>query len=588
MKRESFVWGIAGPVIRSRVSFSVIMYEVVHVGVQRLLGEVVRVRAGEVDIQVYENADGLQVGDPLSFTGRLLSVELAPGLLGSVLDGIGRPLKVLGEDGVFLKRGAYLSPIHRQRTWRFVPRSSVGDEIASGDVVGTVQECDAVMHSIMVPPGFSGSVVRSVLPEGEYPVDAQVVTTDGWSLSMVQSWDVRRPRPVSRRLPLERPLITGQRVLDTLFPLAMGGAAVLPGGFGTGKTVTQQAVAKWCDADVIVYIGCGERGNEMTEVLEEFPQLKDPYREAPLMDRMVLIANTSNMPVAAREASVYLGITVAEYYRDMGLNVALMADSTSRWAEALREIGGRLEEMPGEEGYPAYLGSRLAEYYERAGRCRPLGKPDREGSVTVINAVSPAGGDFSEPVTQTSLRLSGVFWALDKGLAQQRHFPSIHWNQSYSLYDQELQGFYEKELSSEWIDLRGFLRDKLASEKELRSLVQLVGRDGLSELDKWTLTFVDLLKTVYLQQNAFDPADACTYPRKQAMLLQGLRDLDARILRAMEDGLRFEDLSGLTLLQDLLSLRLRDENQLEAAFSHWLEELDETLKNAAVHPNGSL
>jgi V/A-type H+-transporting ATPase subunit A len=370
--------------------------------------------------------------------------------------------------------------------------------------------------------------------------------------------------------------------LDTLFPLALGGAAVLPGGFGTGKTVTQQSIAKWCNADVIIYIGCGERGNEMTEVLEEFPELKDPYRDAPLMDRMILIANTSNMPVAAREASVYLGITMAEYYRDMGLNVAIMADSTSRWAEALREIGGRLEEMPGEEGYPAYLGTRLAEYYERSGRSVLLGSPEREGSITVINAVSPAGGDFSEPVTQASLRLSGVFWALDKALAQQRHFPSIQWNQSYSLYEQEMERFYREEVSDLWDDLKAFLRGRLALERELRNLVQLVGRDGLSDKDKWILSFVDILKSVYLQQNAFDDVDASSSLKKQFSLLSNLKRLDDVVVGALSSGARLETISDFPMVRDLLDLRGQNEASMDRNFSSWISKLEEKLKASVV------
>ncbi|EFC92241.1 H+transporting two-sector ATPase alpha/beta subunit central region [Dethiosulfovibrio peptidovorans DSM 11002] len=582
MRRESTIWGIAGPVIRAGVDFPVSMYEVVHVGRQRLLGEVVRIQKGTVDIQVYENADGIAVGDPLFFSGNLLSVELAPGLLGSVFDGIGRPLKVLGKEGPFLERGRSIPTVDRSKLWHFIPLLKVGDRVESGDVVGTVEECEAVEHHIMAPPDFRSSKILSILEEGDYTVDTVLATCDGGDISMSQRWDVRRSRPVGKRLNLDRPLITGQRVLDTLFPLALGGAAVLPGGFGTGKTVTQQSIAKWCNADVIIYIGCGERGNEMTEVLEEFPELKDPYRDAPLMDRMILIANTSNMPVAAREASVYLGITMAEYYRDMGLNVAIMADSTSRWAEALREIGGRLEEMPGEEGYPAYLGTRLAEYYERSGRSVLLGSPEREGSITVINAVSPAGGDFSEPVTQASLRLSGVFWALDKALAQQRHFPSIQWNQSYSLYEQEMERFYREEVSDLWYELKAFLRGRLALERELRNLVQLVGRDGLSDKDKWILSFVDILKSVYLQQNAFDDVDASSSLKKQFFLLSNLKRLDDMVVGALSSGARLEAISDFPMVRDLLDLRGQDEVSMDRNFSSWISKLEEKLKASVV------
>ncbi|SMG09595.1 V-type ATP synthase subunit A [Dethiosulfovibrio salsuginis] len=581
MNNKSSIWGIAGPVVKTIVDFSVLMYEVVYVGPQMLLGEIVRVKGKLVDIQIYETPDGLSVGDTILFSGKLLSVELGPGLLGSVLDGIGRPLRTLGADGDFLERGKLIPSIDHSKKWHFIPMVSSGDRVSPGDVIGVVRECQAIENLITVPPDQNGGILAYIAPEGDYDLDYPVAIYDEINLFMVQRWDVRRARPILERLPLSSPLITGQRVLDTLFPVAQGGAAVLPGGFGTGKTVTQQSVAKWCNADVIVYIGCGERGNEMTEVLEEFPSLKDPYRDAPLMERMVLIANTSNMPVAAREASVYLGMTVAEYYRDMGLSVAVMADSTSRWAEALREIGGRLEEMPGEEGYPAYLGTRLAEYYERAGRASVLGKPNREGAITVINAVSPAGGDFSEPVTQASLRLSGTFWALDKSLAHQRHFPSINWNQSYSLYDKELEAFF-CEVSPDWHTLRSFLKEKLSSEKALKSLVQLVGRDGLSERDKWTLAFVDIIKAVYLQQNAFDPADASCSIKNQEALMSCLRDLDRVVLDAISSGLSCDFVYDRPIIRDLLSLRGLTPNDLRQSFVLWLDSLKEDIKSSTV------
>lgn len=582
MEKKSDIWAIAGPVIKTIVNFSVLMYEVVHVGSKGLLGEVIRIKGDKVDIQVYENSDGLAIGDPVVFSGNLLSVELAPGLLGAVFDGIGRPLRILGKDGVFLERGRSIPTVDHDRTWHFVPCRSIGESVGPGDVLGYIQECEAVKNAVSLPPGHPRGELSFMAEEGDYRIDHKIATVSGKDISMVQRWDVRRPRPVSKRLPLSSPLLTGQRILDTLFPLALGGAAVLPGGFGTGKTVTQQSVAKWCNADVIVYIGCGERGNEMTEVLEEFPFLKDPYRDAPLMERMVLIANTSNMPVAAREASVYLGITIAEYYRDMGLQVAIMADSTSRWAEALREIGGRLEEMPGEEGYPAYLGTRLAEYYERAGRSTALGTPYREGSITVINAVSPAGGDFSEPVTQASLRLSGTFWALDKSLAQQRHFPSINWNQSYSLYVPELENYYKNEFSPEWIDLRNFIKERLSSEKELKNLVQLVGRDGLSDGDKWTLAFVDVIKAVYLQQNAFDPSDASSSPEKQALLLLCMRELYYAVADRLSDRCGFDAIAGIPIIRDLLSLRSLTCDRLRADFGSWLRTLTGKIDESAV------
>lgn len=586
MNNTSTVWGIAGPVIKTRVNFMVKMYEVVFVGDERLLGEVVRIRGDVVDIQVYENADGLAVGAPVNFSGNLLSVELGPGILGSVLDGIGRPLKVLAQKGAFLERGQSVFTLNRDKDWFFEPSVKAGDMVLPGDIIGHVQECKAILHPVIVPLFYKGGEVMETPQARNYKVDETIVTLDGGeSVSMLRRWDVRRSRPVKKILPLEKPLITGQRILDSLFPLALGGAAVLPGGFGTGKTVTQQSIAKWCNADVIIYIGCGERGNEMTEVLEEFPELKDPSHDAPLMDRMVLIANTSNMPVAAREASVYLGMTIGEYYRDLGKNVAIMADSTSRWAEALREIGGRLEEMPGEEGYPAYLGTRLAEYYERAGRAVAFGTPKREGSVTVINAVSPPGGDFSEPVTQASLRLSGTFWGLDKKLAQQRHFPSINWNQSYSLYEKELRGYYSEKYSSSWQGLCSFLRERLSEEKELKNLVQLVGRDGLSEDDKWTLQFVELLKTVYLQQNAFDPLDASYTPVRQVALMTCMRNLDLLVCKKIKEGFVFENLGDVSFNRDLLSLRAYNEELLSSNFEVWLKEIEDKIDKTMVMVN---
>ncbi|MBN1332409.1 MAG: V-type ATP synthase subunit A, partial [Synergistales bacterium] len=501
MIKTGKISAISGPVVRAVMDSSARMFEVALVGDSELLGEVIRIDGKFAFIQVYENTNGIQIGEKVQFTGKLLSVELGPGMLGQVLDGIGRPLGKLSKDDFFIKRGVRTRTLQDDIKWHFVPLKRSGDIIFPGTIFGYVEEGSYFRHSISLPPYIKESTISWIAEEGDYLVDHILCSLeDGSDLSMVQNWEVRTPRPVARRFPLNEPLVTGQRILDTLFPLALGGAAVLPGGFGTGKTVTQQSLAKWCNADVIVYIGCGERGNEMTEVLEEFPELFDQLHNAPLMERMVLIANTSNMPVAAREASIYLGMTIAEYFRDMGLHVAMMADSTSRWAEALREIGGRLEEMPGEEGYPAYLGTRLAQYYERSGKVKALGEPDRQGSITIINAVSPPGGDFSEPVTQTSLRLSGTFWGLDKGLAQQRHFPAINWNSSYSLYSSSLAGYFCERLGSNWEEIIHSLKKTLEREKSLKDLVQLVGRDGLSEEDKWTLDFSELVRVIYLQQ----------------------------------------------------------------------------------------
>ncbi|MEA4876940.1 MAG: V-type ATP synthase subunit A [Aminobacterium sp.] len=582
---SGIITGISGPVIRAFIHAPVKMFEVAYVGKSKLLGEVIRIQEEYVDIQVYEDTGGVAKGEPVSFTGELLAVDLGPGILSSVLDGIGRPLKVLGKDNIYLQKGIHLATIDFKKKWHFIPLVKAGDRVESGSFLGYVIEGSYLRHTIMAPPGTRSSTVLWVASEGEYTVEERICHLDtGEELSMKQRWEVRHARPVLNRLPFDKPLLTGQRILDTLFPIAIGGAAVLPGGFGTGKTVTQQSLAKWCNADIIVYIGCGERGNEMTEVLEEFPELTDPFHDAPLMERMVLIANTSNMPVAAREASIYLGMTLAEYFRDMGYNVAIMADSTSRWAEALREIGGRLEEMPGEEGYPAYLGTRLAQYYERAGRATLLGFPEREGSVTVINAVSPPGGDFSEPVTQASLRLSGAFWGLDKRLAQQRHFPAINWQQSYTLYDDSLAPVFEKELGPEWKKLKSYLKGMLDREKVLTDLVQLVGRDGLSEKDKWLLAQVETIKVVYLQQNAFSDIDASCSMKKQLMLLKLLHSLDDMVQGRIESGLLYDQITDFPLRVELLRLREVSEKDMEQRYELWLKNFDAKLNSLVVVP----
>jgi len=564
MSGKGRIQGIFGPVVKGWTDFPVFLYEVVRVGERGLLGEVIRIDGDVSDIQVYEDTEGLRVGEDIRFTGELLSVDLGPGLLGNVFDGIGRPLELISGNGCFIQRGSDAPNLAPDRKWPFTPLVGVGDLLGPGDVIGEVKEGPAMTNLVMAPPGTVQSSVDFIAPQGDYPVSDILCTTQGGlRAGLSQRWQVRRARPVAARIDLSEPLVTGQRIIDTLFPVALGGAAVVPGGFGTGKTVTQQSLAKWCNADVIIYIGCGERGNEMTEVLEEFPTLTDPSTGEPLMDRMILIANTSNMPVAAREASIYLGMTFGEYFRDMGKNVAIMADSTSRWAEALREIGGRLEEMPGEEGYPAYLGSRLSQYYERAGRAKPLGKPERNGSITVINAVSPPGGDFSEPVTQSSLRLSGAFWALDKALAQQRHFPSINWKQSYSLYVDNLAPYFEQRLGPQWSRYCDQLRILLDREKELQTLVQIVGRDGLSEKDKWLLRFSELLKVVYLQQNAFDDRDAYFLPESQLRLLSVFFKVDRVVAEGLARGLLLAQIDELPLLRYLLDLRAAGDEVME-------------------------
>lgn len=579
------ITGISGPVIGAVTYTPIKMFEVAYIGHSKLLGEVIRIKGDRVDIQVYEGTSGLTKGEPVIFTGELLAVDLGPGILGSVFDGIGRPLEILGKDSIYLKKGIHLPAIDSRKKWYFTPSIKEGEIVTPGTFIGYVFEGSFLQHRIMAPPYIEPAKVVWVASEENYTIEDSICRLEnGVELTMKQRWEVRRPRPVLSRLSFDAPLLTGQRILDTLFPIAIGGAAVLPGGFGTGKTVTQQSLAKWCNAEIIIYIGCGERGNEMTEVLEEFPELSDPFHNAPLMERMVLIANTSNMPVAAREASVYLGMTLAEYFRDMGYNTAIMADSTSRWAEALREIGGRLEEMPGEEGYPAYLGTRLAQYYERAGRAKLLGLPEREGSVTVINAVSPAGGDFSEPVTQASLRLSGAFWALDKRLAQQRHFPAINWQQSYTLYEGSLASVFERELGSQWKVLKSYLKEMLDREKVLTDLVQLVGRDGLSEEDKWLLAHVETIKVVFLQQNAYSDADASCSMKKQFILLKLLYDLDNLMRQRIESGLLYDQVADYPLRVELLRLREMPEIELEQQGNQWLKNFDDKLESLVVIP----
>lgn len=583
MVKKGVVTGVSGPVVTVVPERAVAMFEVARVGKEGLLGEVIRIERDCVRIQVYEDTDGVESGSSVIFEDDLLSVDLGPGLLGGVFDGIGRSLEILGEEGIFLARGASAPTQRRDRTFPFITSVSPGDLLLSGDVIGTVRENPTFNHLIMVPPGHAPGKVAWAAPDGDYTAGEPLARLeDGRELTMTQRWRVRVPRPVKKRLPFEIPLLTGQRVLDTLFPIPLGGAAVLPGGFGTGKTVTQQSLAKWSSADLIIYIGCGERGNEMTEVLEEFPGLSDPMTGGPLMDRTVLVANTSNMPVAAREASIYLGMTLGEYFRDMGYNAAIMADSTSRWAEALREISGRLEEMPGEEGYPAYLGSRLAQYYERAGRTEALGSPSRVGSITVVNAVSPAGGDFSEPVTQASLRMSGAFWALDKTLAQQRHFPAINWTQSYTLYSSMLAPWFRENLGEDWFELRDYLKNLLEKEQSLLELIQLVGRDGLSEEDRWNIHMAELARVLFLQQNAFSAQDASFSLSLQKIYLSLLAGCNSAVRAAIAGGVLFEQASALPIRAALLRLRELPEEEMKTSGEEWLKTLTKELDGIEV------
>jgi V/A-type H+/Na+-transporting ATPase subunit A len=525
------IHGVAGPVVVARGLTETRLYNVVEVGHARLAGEVIRLDHLDVVIQVYEDTSGLTAGEPVTDTREPLQVELGPGLLGSIFDGTQRPLTVLARaDGnpwgrPMIPRGLSAPALDRERSWEFKPAVGTGDTVGAGDTLGTVQETAQFTHRILVPPDIAGTVTD--IRSGSARIDDPVVWIDGRPLTMLSRWPVRHPRPTTGRLGLDTPFVSGQRSIDTLFPLARGGTATIPGGFGTGKTVLEQSLAKWGHADVIVYVACGERGNELTEVLDEFPQLTDPRTGASLMERTILVANTSNMPVAAREASIYTGITIAEYFRDQGYHVALMADSTSRWGEALREVSSRLEEMPAEEGYPAYLATRLAEFYERAGAVVCLGGDERLGSVSIVGAVSPAGGDFSEPITQHSLRLAGTFWGLDTTLARQRHFPSINWNRSYTLY--ELDAWFDREVAEGWSAQRAWALDLLQRESSLLEIVQLLGTDSLAPTERVVLESGQLLREDFLQQPAFDDVDAyCSLGKQYAML---------RVIRAAHDAM---------------------------------------------------
>ncbi|MBI2076745.1 MAG: ATP synthase subunit A [Euryarchaeota archaeon] len=540
-KQQGQVFRVSGPVVTA-TGIAPRMYDIVRVGTERLMGEVIEIDGEKSIIQVYEDTSGIRPGEPVENTGLPLSVELGPGLLTSIYDGIQRPLEDLQKEmGDFIKRGVDVPGLDHDKKWDFKATAKPGDKVAGGSILGTVQESKSIEHRVMVPPTVKETTLKT-LNSGAFTID-QVIGTlaDGTELRLMHKWPVRSPRPFKEKLLPDVPLNTGQRILDGLFPLAKGGTAAIPGPFGSGKTVTQQQLAKWSDAQIVVYIGCGERGNEMTEVLTEFPHLTDPKSGNPLMDRTVLIANTSNMPVAAREASVYTGITIAEYYRDMGYDVSLMADSTSRWAEAMREISSRLEEMPGEEGYPAYLAARLSQFYERAGRTITLNK--REGSVSVIGAVSPPGGDFSEPVTQNTLRIVKVFWALDAKLAQRRHFPAINWLQSYSLYNNSLAKWYSDNVAPDWNDLRAHLMDLLQKEAELSDIVQLVGSDALPEPEQLTLEVARMIREFFLQQNAYHDVDTYASLKKQYKMIQSILLFEANAKRALQSGATVRDIA---------------------------------------------
>jgi V/A-type H+/Na+-transporting ATPase subunit A len=564
------IYRVAGPVV-TVIGIKPRMYDVVKVGHEGLMGEVIRIKGEHATVQVYEDTSGIKPGEPVVNTGLPLSVELGPGLLESIYDGIQRPLPVLQEQmGNFIQRGVTANGLDRERVWEFKPTASKGNEVKGGSILGLVQETKNIEHKIMVPPSISGTIKE--IKAGSFKVDETIcVLTDGTKISMMQKWPVRGPRPVAKKLMPTKPLITGQRILDGMFPIAKGGTAAIPGPFGSGKTVTQQQLAKWSDTDIVVYIGCGERGNEMADVLNEFPELEDPKTGRPLMERTVLIANTSNMPVAAREASVYTGITIAEYYRDMGYDVSLMADSTSRWAEAMREISSRLEEMPGEEGYPAYLSARLSEFYERAGAVNSLAGLD--GSITVIGAVSPPGGDFSEPVTQNTLRIVKVFWALDAKLSQRRHFPSINWLTSYSLYTQGLDNWYSENVAPDWTQLRDNAMDLLQQESELQEIVQLVGSDALPEDQQLTLEVARMVREYFLQQNAFHPVDTYCPFDKQYKLLKSITRYGEMATAALESGVPMNKIITIKSKDELAKVKY--EEDFDAALDVVMKKMDE-------------
>ena len=574
---------VAGPLVIASGMRDANMSDVVRVSERRLIGEIIEMHGDEASIQVYEETSGLGPGEPVESTGAPMSVELGPGLITSIYDGIQRPLDdIMKISGNNLQRGVEVASLKRDKKWNFVPVAKVGDEVEAGDVLGTVQETAVVEQKIMVPYGVAGTVKE--IKSGEFTVEevvAVVTTKDGdKELTMMQKWPVRKGRPYVKKLPLDAPLVTGQRVVDMFFPIAKGGVAAVPGPFGSGKTVIQHQLAKWAEADIVVYIGCGERGNEMTDVLNEFPELKDPKTGRSLMERTVLIANTSDMPFAAREASIYTGITIAEYFRDMGYSVALMADSTSRWAEALREMSGRLEEMPGEEGYPAYLGSRLAEFYERAGRVVSLGKDAREGALSVIGAVSPPGGDTSEPVSQATLRIVKVFWGLDAALAYKRHFPAINWLTSYSLYLDNMHDWFNGTVAEDWMEGRQKMMSLLTEEAALEEIVQMVGMDALSPGDRLKMEAARSIREDFLHQNSFHEVDTYTPLRKQYLMMELVLAFYEQATEALSKGASMKVLLGMDVRERIGRYKYTTADNIEAEYEKIMNELSAEVSGA--------
>ncbi|MEA2034323.1 MAG: V-type ATP synthase subunit A [Euryarchaeota archaeon] len=575
---EGLISRISGPVVIAENMKGTKMYDVVKIGEEELNGEIIRLDGDEAVIQVYEDTSGLKIGEKVVASDNPLSVELGPGLLASIYDGIQRPLPGLVEkSGSFISRGISIPGLDREKVWNFKATADVGDTVEEGDVIGTVEEYN-IEHRIMVPPRVSGTIRE--IKSGGFSVEEPVcLLNDNTEITLMQRWPVRKSRPYTKKLDPTLPLLTGQRVFDSMFPVTKGGTAMIPGGFGTGKTVSEQTLAKWSDTGIVVYIGCGERGNEMTDVLTEFPELVDPRTGLPLIERTIMIANTSNMPVAAREASIYTGITIAEYYRDMGYDVALLADSTSRWGEALREVSGRLEEMPGEEGYPAYLASRLAAFYERAGRVTCLGSGERTGSVTIVGAVSPPGGDFSEPITQNTLRIAGTFWALDTNLANRRHFPAINWIKSYSLYMDTLQDWFIENISPDWRELREKTMYLLQKEVELQEIVQLVGPDALPESEKVILEVTRMLREDYLQQSAYDPVDSFCPLNKQYLMLKVIYTFYEAANEAMDSGISLKQILELPQKTEISRMKELDDISMIKAL---IEEIEVGIRSLEV------
>ncbi|MHA1126005.1 MAG: V-type ATP synthase subunit A [Candidatus Heimdallarchaeota archaeon] len=586
-ERVGKILKISGPVVEADDMLGSSMYEVCKVGNEGLIGEIIRIKGEVCTIQVYEETDGLYPNEKVVGTGAGLSVELAPGLISQIYDGIQRPLPLILDSTKddFIRRGVVVNPLEYDKKWSFIPIAEKGSKVTAGDIIGSVQEGPVVNHKILIPSGVEGTIT-SIAKKGDYTILDPIVNVKNngteKEIPMLQKWPVRFGRPIKERLEPSLPLLTGQRIFDTFFPIAKGGTSAIPGGFGTGKTVSQHQLAKWSDAQIVVYIGCGERGNEMTNVLEEFPELIDPNTNEPLMNRTILIANTSNMPVAAREASVYTGMTLAEYYRDQGYDVALMADSTSRWAEAMREISGRLEEMPGESGYPAYLASKIAQFYERAGRVSTLGTEDRQGSITITGAVSPPGGDFSEPVTQNTLRITKVFWALSKDLAARRHFPAIDYLVSYTLYANELTPWFTKEVDPNFMRYRSEAMALLQKDKELEDIVQLVGPEALPESEKIILEAARMIKEDFLQQNAFNAVDSFSSMQKQWLMLKIILDFYNKMRELYTQGVKLLEMMQLPIIDKITRMKYIPNDKAPKELKGLLDEVDALRADAIV------